>query len=193
MFLFSSLWILIIVYGHLLSELENLFYLFIYLFLSFCLSRVAPTAYGESQDTGPMGTVAAGLHHRSQQRWILNPLSKARDQTHNLMIPSQICFHCATTGTPVVKFLKVVYVTFFISASFSSRLHTHAHTQIILKLCCFNKVSLSQLFLKVFAFTWFYMHGNYCEKQKCLLTAANAVTLEKVDLTSSWLDLAFPF
>ena len=31
------------------------------------------------------------LHHRSWQRWILNPLSKARDRTHNLMIPSWIC------------------------------------------------------------------------------------------------------
>ena len=28
-----------------------------------------------------------------QQRWILNPLSKARDQTHVLMDPSQI-FYC---------------------------------------------------------------------------------------------------
>ena len=31
------------------------------------------------------------LHHRSQQCWILNPLSKARDGTRNLMVPSQIC------------------------------------------------------------------------------------------------------
>ena len=27
------------------------------------------------------------LHHSSQQHRILNPLSKARDQTHNLMVP----------------------------------------------------------------------------------------------------------
>ena len=40
------------------------------------------------------------LHHHSLQRWILNPLSKARDGTHNLMIPGQICFHCAMMGTP---------------------------------------------------------------------------------------------
>ena len=31
------------------------------------------------------------LHLSSQQRQILNPLSKARDRTHNLMVPSQIC------------------------------------------------------------------------------------------------------
>ena len=36
------------------------------------------------------------LHHSSQQRPILNPLSKARDQTLNLMVPSWIHFHCAT-------------------------------------------------------------------------------------------------
>ena len=41
------------------------------------------------------------LHHSSWQHWILNPWSEARDRTHNLMVPSQICFHCATTGTPI--------------------------------------------------------------------------------------------
>ena len=30
------------------------------------------------------------LHHRSRQRRILNPLSKARDRTHNFMVPSWI-------------------------------------------------------------------------------------------------------
>ena len=44
------------------------------------------------------------LHHSSLQRGILNPLSEARDQTCNLLIPSWICFCCTTTGTPV-KFL----------------------------------------------------------------------------------------
>ena len=40
------------------------------------------------------------LHHSSRQHPILNPLSKARDQTRNLMVPSRICFHCTTTGIP---------------------------------------------------------------------------------------------
>ena len=40
------------------------------------------------------------LPHSSQQHQILYPLSEARDQTRNFMIPSQIRFHCATTGTP---------------------------------------------------------------------------------------------
>ena len=33
------------------------------------------------------------LRHRSQQRWILNPLSKARDQTHVLLDTSWVCYH----------------------------------------------------------------------------------------------------
>ena len=40
------------------------------------------------------------LHHSSRQHQILNPLSKARDRTCNLMVPSQICFHYAMMGTP---------------------------------------------------------------------------------------------
>ena len=40
------------------------------------------------------------LHHSSWQHWILNPLSKARDPTGNLTLPSRIHFRCATTGPP---------------------------------------------------------------------------------------------
>ena len=36
-----------------------------------------------------MGAATAGLHHSSQEHWILNPLSKARDQTRVLMVPIQ--------------------------------------------------------------------------------------------------------
>ena len=45
------------------------------------------------------------LHRSSWQRRILNPLSGARDQTWNLKVPSQICFHCTKTGTPGFFFL----------------------------------------------------------------------------------------
>ena len=40
------------------------------------------------------------LHHSSQQRKILNPLSEARDRTRNLVVPSRIHFHCTMMGTP---------------------------------------------------------------------------------------------
>ena len=54
----------------------------------FCLFRAAPIAYGNSQARGWIGAAAASLchshsHARSElwQYWMLNPLSKARDQT----------------------------------------------------------------------------------------------------------------
>ena len=44
------------------------------------------------------------LHHISQQRRILNPLSEATDRSHNLMVPSWIRLRCATMGIPRVHF-----------------------------------------------------------------------------------------
>ena len=44
------------------------------------------------------------LHHSSRQRQILNLLSKARDQTLIRMDTSRVCFHCATTGIPLLLF-----------------------------------------------------------------------------------------
>ena len=41
------------------------------------------------------------LYHSSRQCQSLNPPSEVRDRTCNLMVPSWIHFHCATTGTPV--------------------------------------------------------------------------------------------
>ena len=38
------------------------------------------------------------LHHSSRQYRIRNPLSEARDRTHNLMVPPRIRFRCATMG-----------------------------------------------------------------------------------------------
>ena len=46
-------------------------------------------------------SLVCDLCHSSWQHQILSPLSKARDQTHNLMDASWIPLHCATTGTPV--------------------------------------------------------------------------------------------
>ena len=49
------------------------------------------------------------LHHSSRQRWILNPLSEARDRTCNLVVPSRIRFCCATMGTPHFLFLLCLH------------------------------------------------------------------------------------
>ena len=68
-------------------------FLFIYLFKKIFF-RALPAAYGGSQSKGRIGAVAeaAGLHHRSEQCWILNSSSKARDQTCVLVDTSQISF-----------------------------------------------------------------------------------------------------
>ena len=50
------------------------------------------------------------LHHSSEQHHILDPLIKARDWTHILVDISQICFHCATTGTPSYTILYSNYI-----------------------------------------------------------------------------------
>ena len=50
------------------------------------------------------------LHHSSRQRQIPNPLSEARGQTHNLMVPGWIHFPCTTTGTPPSSFQYPTYL-----------------------------------------------------------------------------------
>ena len=47
------------------------------------------------------------LHHSSWQHQILNPPSMARDLIFVLMDASQIRFHCATMGTPLIHFFTV--------------------------------------------------------------------------------------
>jgi len=45
-------------------------------------------------------SLVCDVHHSSQQCWILNPLSWARDRTRVLMDPSQVCYYWAIAGTP---------------------------------------------------------------------------------------------
>ena len=45
------------------------------------------------------------LHHSSQQCWIVNPMSEARDGTRILMDASRVQYHCTTMGTPQFTFL----------------------------------------------------------------------------------------
>ena len=116
---------------------------------------------------GLIGATAAGLHHshsnsRSKpclrptpahgnaKTLRINPLSKARDWTRNLMVSSQIHFRCATTGTPFFlsffKFFKIIirkkiklqsiYNILSISSVLQSDPVTHIHTFFFSHVCC---------------------------------------------------------
>ena len=99
-------------------------YYYYYYLLLFC--RAAPMAYGNFQARSQIGAVAAGLrhshshanstpvpsqvwdlHYGSQQCWILNPLSKARDRTRILMDTS-LDHYCWATG----ELHQIVLLTF---------------------------------------------------------------------------------
>ena len=58
----------------------------------FGLFRATPTLKGGSRARSQIGAVAADLYHSSQQDWILNRLSEARNGTCVLMDASQIHF-----------------------------------------------------------------------------------------------------
>ena len=81
------------------------FVVVVVVFVVVAISWAAPVAHGGSQARGRIGAVATGLrqshsnadpsrvcdlYHSSWQRRIVNPLSKGRDRTRNLMVPSQI-------------------------------------------------------------------------------------------------------
>ena len=46
------------------------------------------------------------LHHSPRQRRIINPLSKGRDRTCNLMVPSRICYPLCHDGNSERLLLK---------------------------------------------------------------------------------------
>ena len=63
--------------------------------------ELLPPAYAGATAT-PDPNRVCDLHHSSQHRQILNPLSEVGNLTCNLMVPS--CFRCATMGPPWVYF-----------------------------------------------------------------------------------------
>ena len=70
-------------------------------------SKLQLPAYATATATAtPDLSLVWDLHHGSQQHWIADPLSKARDWTCILMDTSCICFCCATMGTPESYFYK---------------------------------------------------------------------------------------
>ena len=103
-----------------------------YFILVFCIFRVAPMAYGDSQARCLIRAIAAGLcqshsNTRSKPRLrptvqlmaTLDPQSTERGQglNHNLMVPSQICFCCAMMGTLAQHFKSTILLFFFLIKS----------------------------------------------------------------------------
>ena len=96
-------------------QVVNIFFFTVLFFCFFLLFRAAPAVYWGSQarrsnqsyscqpppqpQQRQIWALVCHLHHSSRQLQTLNPPSKTRDRTHNLMVPSWIHCCCATRGT----------------------------------------------------------------------------------------------
>ena len=101
------------------------------------------------------------LPHSLRQRWILNPLSEARDLTRNLMVLSWIHFHCATMGTPkkvilisitcnmYINFVECCHLYSIILPIHEHRMSFHFFVLIFFKNIC-SSMCLSYNFVKYF-------------------------------------------
>ena len=64
-------------------------------------SELQPLAYATATATSTQNpSRICDLYYSSRQRWILNPLSEARDRICIVMDTSRVHYHWATTGTP---------------------------------------------------------------------------------------------
>ena len=61
-------------------------------------------------------------HHSSQQRWILKPVSKARDQTWVLVDTSLVHYCWATVGCPTDLFFSFSFLFFFLLVGATTQL-----------------------------------------------------------------------
>ena len=80
-------------------------------------SKLQLPAYTTATATPDLSPIC-DLHHSSWQLLIPNLLSKARDQTHNFMVASQIHFRCTTMGTSVWV-LYILDINPFLNVSFA--------------------------------------------------------------------------
>ena len=75
-------------------------FFFFFLILLFRAALVASLYHSHSSVGRSSSWCVIELHHSSRQRRILNPLSKARDQTRILMDTCQVHYCWATKGIP---------------------------------------------------------------------------------------------
>ena len=86
----------------------------LFFLLFFWIFRVKTASYGCSQDRGRIGTAASNskcqicdLHWILQESWILNPLSKARNQIHTLMYTNQVNNPLRQNGNVILSIYAV--------------------------------------------------------------------------------------
>ena len=91
---------------------------FVFFFFFFCLLGLRWQHMEVPRLRDRIRAVATGLHHSSQKRQILNPLSEVRDQTCILMMLVRFVNHWATTGTPCFEDIHS-HLDAFNSKSFS--------------------------------------------------------------------------
>ena len=73
-------------------------------------------------------SLVCDLHHSSQQHQILNPLSKARDRTFDLMDASWVYFCWARTGTPFLSLLmESPVVSLLVLSNLSWARHSYSY------------------------------------------------------------------
>ena len=128
--------------------------------------RATLAAHGGSQAKGPIGYATAisdpshvcDLHHSSRQHRIPNPLSEARGQTHNVMVPSWTRFHCAMAGTPISLYFYI-HLQVSMSACLSIYLLIiNFFSNLILKVA---KSVTAILFFSIFYCSWFIMFCRF--------------------------------
>ena len=84
-----------------------------------------------TQDPSPV----CDLHHSSQQHWILNPLSEARDWTRVLMNPSRVRYCWAMMGTPNTLFTFVLRARPPVFSCVAKKLANRGNCLLHLQLC----------------------------------------------------------
>ena len=92
-----------------MAELLLLFSFFLFFFFHSLIKLVLWLKFVEKKSGGGhelgRSTLRRPQGYCSVTRGNMKILSEARDWTCNLIVPSQICFPCATTGTPVKQIL----------------------------------------------------------------------------------------
>ena len=103
------------------------------------------------------------LRHSSQQCWILNPLSEARDRTSNLMVPSRILLMVTSKAYGNAQARDWIWATMMDPlihrASWGSNPHLHPQWSEPLQLDSF-------FFFLSFFLSFFFFYGHTCSLWK---------------------------